>query len=259
MRRLFVVGCIFALGSTGHAIASTGSPEKECKAIKDKAKRLQCYDTLPSKEDANAEPAKQTQRTWEKEPSQFLSVALGEKIEASVPVKCPTQWEPALHRNRFDPYKWEVQGKPLCHVEEGTGGTIDGVKYPHTYAVWGTGIEELRRGVWVVVDDNGKAVEIGAWFYSSEGANLLTALTQRFGEPMETAATTMTLNNGAAIPGSISTWRGSKAILTFSSTARREVDSGVTDFGKITFDSTAYIEQTLKDHAADTQKKAERF
>ena len=259
MLRLTLVGSICLILSTGHAVASTDSSGKDCKAIKDKTKRLQCYDAIPSNEVRKTDLVQQKPRKWEKEPSKFLSIALGEKIEASVPLKCPTKWEPALQRQAFVEYEWEKRGKPLCYVEEGKGAIIDGVKYPHSFAVWGTGVEELRRGVWAVVDDDEKIGEIGAWFYSSEGDSLYSALTQRFGEPTETAATTLTLNNGATIPGSISIWRGEKAILTFSSPARRETSDGITDFGKITFDSTAYMEQQLKDKAADTIKKAEKF
>lgn len=259
MLRPTVVGCIFVLLSSGHAIAFPGSPGKECKAIKDKNKRLQCYDATSLNEEAKADPVRQKQRKWENEPGKFLSIALGEKVEASVPVKCPTKWEPALQRQAFEKYRWEQQGKPLCYVEEYKGGIIDGVKYPHSFAVWGTGVEELRRGVWAVVDDDGKVGQVGAWFNSSEGTSLYKALIQRFGEPTETAATTLRLNNGATVPGSISTWHGEKATLTFSSPAQREVDGDVTDLGKITFDSNAHIEQQLKEQTADILKRSEKF
>lgn len=258
MLRLFIVCAVCVISSIGSAVAAPNARALECKAIKDKTKRLKCYDAIEFDE-AEKPAVTQQKKKWEKEPSSFLSIAMGEKLDSSVPVSCPTRSNSLLGMQEFDEYKWKKLGSPLCQVKGGAGGVIEGVKIAPSFYVWGTGVEELRRGVRVEVDDDGKVILVSAKFYSSEGASLYDALTKRFGEPTETSATTMILKNGASIPGSSSTWLGEKAVLVFSSHTDREVDRGITDFGKISFTTAAYIDRQLKEQAANTAKKSEKF
>ena len=257
-RSLAAVG-LCALASAGSAQASPSAAGFECRALKDKTKRLQCYDAIRFEEPAKAAPAAPLPKRWDREPGKFLSIALGEKVEASISAACPGEWSTLLRRNEFAKFKWEKQGKPLCQFLEHEGSVVAGTKLPRWYSVWGSGVDELRDGVRVSTDDEGKANRIAAKFYSSEAATLYAALVQRFGEPTTTEATSMMLNNGATIPGTSSTWVGAHAVLQFSSHASRETYRGITDFGEISFTSIAYLDQKLKARAEDTVKKAEKF
>jgi hypothetical protein len=259
MRRLVTLSSVCALLLSGQAIASPNSAGVQCKAIKDKAKRLQCFDAIDfnvSKKEPELAPEKS--KSWTNEPSAFLSMTLGEKIESSIPQQCPSR-SASYGGDEFDKYAWEKQGKPLCRSLRAKGGELNGVKYPRWYEVWGSGVEELRRGVRVETDNEERVNRIKGVFYSSEGSALYSALVQRFGEPSETTPSAMRLNNGASIPGTTSVWLGKNAILRFSSHASREVDRGISDFGEISFTSTAFIDRQLKEQAADDAKKAAKF
>jgi len=259
MRRLITLSSVCALLLGGQAIASPNLAGVQCKTIKDKTKRLQCFDAIDfNSSDKKSDLAPGKSKSWTTEPSAFLSMTLGENIESSIPQQCPSR-SASYGGLEFNKFAWEKQGKPLCRLLRGEGRELNGVKYPRWYEVWGSGVEELRRGVRVETDDDERVNRIMAVFYSSEGSALYSALVQRFGEPSETAPSAMRLNNGASIPGTKSLWLGKRAILRFSSHESREVERGISDFGEISFTSTAYIDQQLKEQAADDAKKAAKF
>lgn len=256
--RLIILCASCTISAVVPAAASPISAGLECKVVKDKAKRLLCFDAINFKLFEKAEPEQPKPKKWDKEPSSFLSIVLGEKIELAIPDRCPSERN-SVGSDDFNRFKWEKQGKPLCQLLRTKGGMIGGVKYPRWYVVWGSGIDELRRGLRVDTDDDGIVNSVSAVFYSSESSALYSALLQRFGEPTETSATTMRLNNGSSIPGMASTWIGKQAVLQFSSHSLREADHGIVDLGEVSFTSTAYIDQKLNERAATALRKSEKF
>ena len=258
MFRLVAFSSVCAALLSGQAIASPNSSALQCKAIKDKTKRLQCFDAINFDAREGSEPVQEKPKGWYNEPTAFLSMTLGEKIEVGIPKLCPSR-AGLYGGDEFHKSEWEKQGKPLCRLLRAKGKEDEGVKYPRWYEVWGNCVEELRRGVRVETDIDERVNRIKGVFYSSEGSALYSALVQRFGEPSETSSSAMRLNSGASIPGTISLWLGKNAILRFSSHTTREVERGISDFGEISFTSTVYIDRQLKEQAADYARKATKF
>jgi hypothetical protein len=246
---LFTAVSVAASAATAASVTSVD----QCRSIKANAKRLQCYDNMPTDGVSTSTASTPDERSasvgWVNEPEAFLNIKLDQSIETSIPTACPSRTLNSFES--FDEFKWGQQGKPRCYFDRPT-------TKPHWGEFKGHGVEAFRQEQ-VFLYQGTLAGKTIVRFFSSKYPDILESLIQKYGKPTNTTKSIFRMNNGGELPNEISTWMGKKAILSIVALEKRDTSGGLIDYGSVTWASVNYINESLDLNEKQNRDRSEKF